>query len=646
MKSFITLIKFAKLRKIRCSLCLAHSLALSLVLSLASSKLQAQDFIKDNSQIKAHPRLLLPAGEEKQVMAAISKNALWKNVHNSILDQCDSIMLAKPLERKLIGRRLLQVSREGIRRVFFLSYAWRMTEKKKYLKRCEEELLSISRFADWNPDHFLDVAEMTFAAAIGYDWLFNSLSPASRKTISEAIIKHGIEPSLNTKYNGWLRGKNNWNQVCNAGITFGALAVYEDQPEVSGKLVERAISSIRIPMKEYGPDGNYAEGYSYWGYGTSYNVFFINAIENLTANDYGLKEMPGFMKTAAFYENLIGTSRQPFNYSDCGGIEGLQPAMFWFANQLKEPSLLHIEKSYLQTSKFNAKTNRFLPAALIWGYRTPLDAVSAPQNLLWQGKGENQIAVMRTAWDKLDGIYVGFKGGSPSLSHGHMDAGSFVMDAEGVRWSADLGMQQYNSLESAGLDIWNMSQNSDRWKVFRYTNHSHSTLTVNNQHQNVSGNGTILKSSGEEQSKENIYAVMDISSLYKDNLKSAQRGIAVINGRYVNVRDEIETGDKECVIRWAMLTPAKIESSEGNQLELSNQNKKLVLYVDGIPGVKMQTWNTDPPNSYDAVNLGTRLVGFEVKVPANTKLQYNVVLLPGNESIAVKKSDLKPLANW
>jgi hypothetical protein len=33
--------------------------------------------------------------------------------------------------------------------------------------------------------HFLDVAEMTMAVAIGYDWLYDDLSPASRAAIKK-----------------------------------------------------------------------------------------------------------------------------------------------------------------------------------------------------------------------------------------------------------------------------------------------------------------------------------------------------------------------------------------------------------------------------------------------------------------------------
>lgn len=34
-------------------------------------------------------------------------------------------------------------------------------------------------------------------------------------------------------------------------------------------------------------------------------------------------------------------------------------------------------------------------------------------------------------------------------NHGHMDAGSFAYDGNGVRWSVDLGMQSYAKIEKA-----------------------------------------------------------------------------------------------------------------------------------------------------------------------------------------------------
>ncbi len=601
--------------------------------------------IIDTSRIKGHPRLLLLKGQEEVIKNNIKANPLWAKVHEDLLNECEVILSQPPLERVLIGRRLLNKSRESLRRIFFLSYAWRTTNKQKYFNKCEEELLAVCRFTDWNPDHFLDVAEMTMAVAIGYDWLHNDLSAASRQLISQAIISKGLTPSLDDKYNGWLRGNNNWNQVCNTGISFGALAVYEDQRALSTQLVERALKSITIPMKTYAPDGNYTEGYSYWAYGTSYNVFLISALEQIFGTDYQLSQAPGFLRTAAFYEHLVGPSGLPFNYSDCANAaDGLQPAMLWFASKLHDPSLLWQEQANIQKGKILAKWNRFLPAALIWGKDIDLDKMQAPANPVWMGDGENPVAMMRSSWTDPNAIYVGFKGGTPSAGHGHMDIGSFVMDAEGVRWSADLGMQEYESMESKGLKIWDMGQGSDRWKVFRYSNFSHSTLTVNNALQAVLGKAPMIKHSSDSLF---THAVLDMSTLYAASLAKAARGIAIVNKQYVTIRDEIETGDTASVIRWAMLTPARVISINGNQAQLENKGKKLTLYVAGLPATAViRTWPTDPPNSYDALNLGTVLVGFELTVPAHTKQSFNVLLVPGEKAVSVKKSSLIPLQEW
>lgn len=596
----------------------------------------------DVSKIKGHPRLLLLTGEESRIKNEIRNEKAWADVNYAIIQECNAIAELAPVERKMIGRRLLQVSREALRRVFYLAYAWRITGREEYFKKCEEELLTVSKFEDWNPSHFLDVAEMTLAVAIGYDWLYPQLSQSSRALISKAIIEKGLTPALNPKYNGWQRSKNNWNQVCNTGITFGALAVFEQQPGVSTQIIEKAIQSIKLPMAAYAPAGNYSEGYSYWAYGTSFNVFFISALEKLFGTDFQLLAQRGFLQTASFYENLIGTSGTPFNYGDAGGIEGLQPAMFWFADKMKDNSLLFIEKEYLLTSKYNIKSNRLLPAAMIWGKGIKPGEITAPKSNIWYGKAENEIAVLRSGWEKGRDIYVGLKGGTASVSHAHMDAGSFVLDIDGIRWASELGMQQYNSLESAGLDIWDMSQKSQRWRVFRLNNYSHNTLTVNGKLHNQEGNARLIS---ESEDATNTRAVFDLSSIFQPDLKKVQRGVAIINKTHVTVKDEVETGNTAVTIKWQILTPAKVEKIQGNQVVLSNRGKRIKLYVEGLDKVDLKTWSTSPPQSYDAPNPGTVLLGFELQLPANSKRSFNVVFAPEEEK-SLNTLELKALSAW
>ena len=317
-------------------------LLLSLYTTFSQSAIQF-----DIDTLPAHPRILMQQGEEKELLKKINKSATWSQIHNHILAESDHLITQPPLERKKIGMRLLGVSRESLRRIFFLSYSYRMTGEEKYLQRAEKEMISVSRFTDWNPSHFLDVAEMTLGVSIGYDWLYKELPEDSKKIIRAAIRDKGLRPSFDESYNWFLKTENNWNQVCNAGMTYGALAIYEEDELWNKNIITRSLQSLLIAMKEYEPDGAYPEGYSYWEYGTTYNVLLLAALNKVLGEDITGNLSPNFMQTADYYEHMTGPTGRSFNYSDCEFTPNLSPAMYWFANKRQTPSLLWVEKNYL-----------------------------------------------------------------------------------------------------------------------------------------------------------------------------------------------------------------------------------------------------------------------------------------------------------
>jgi hypothetical protein len=476
--------------------------------------------------------------------------------------------------------------------------------------------------------------------AIGYDWLYDVLPAESRETVREAIIEKGLKPSLESKNNGWLKASHNWNQVCNAGMTYGALAVYEDQKELSQQIIDRAVESIKLPMEDYLPDGAYPEGYGYWGYGTSFNIMFLSAMEKIYGSDFGLTLNTGFLNTAGYLENMTGPTGIPFNYSDCGSGAGVNPAMFWFAGRLEDASLLWSERWFLMNRK--PSNDRLLPSLLVWNAGLTVQNINQPSEKIWAGQGKNPVALMRTSWDDPDAIFAGLKAGSPSVNHGHMDVGSFVMEAGGIRWAMDFGPQDYNSLETAGVNLWSMGQTSQRWEVFRYNNYVHNTLTVNNKLQKVDGKAAIISYSDNE---EMLNAITDISSLYTGDLEKAIRGIAIVDNQYVIVRDEVVSSSSEAVIRWNLLTSAEVAITGDNSAELTKSGKKLVLKVIEPAKITMKTWSTVPSHSYDAQNPGTVLVGFETTVPANYSAVLNVLLLPSG---AIENTEIsgKTLSAW
>ena len=574
-----------------------------------------------------HPRLLLTKADEASIKASVKGNGFWRQVDSLLMKAANSALSLPAPQRIVTGRRLLDVSRETLRRVLLLGYAYRMTGDGRYAQRAEQELLSVSAFSDWNPSHFLDVAEMTTAVAVGYDWLFDVMSNDTKDTIRKAIINKGLNPSFDAQYNGWLQKENNWNQVCNSAMAYGALAIYEDASTLADSVVQRSITSILKPMKNYGPDGAYPEGYSYWGFGTTYNVMLIDALEKCFGTDFNLSKQKGFLESAGFILHMVAPDHESFNYGDNKDTGRMSPAMFWLAKRNNDLSLLWNERSLFKSgNKKKLMDYRFFTLAMLWGAGVDMRHLPEPQQKTWiSSTAITPVALMRTSWDDTKAIYLAFKGGSASSSHAHLDAGSFVMVANGERWAMDFGRQDYHSLESLGLDIWNKTQNSDRWKVFRYTNLAHNTLTFNNCIQDVKGY-VCLNGSSSLTKQPSVSA--DLTPVYPGQIKSAKRQVEIVDGKYVLVSDEIHTGKKSTTMRWTMLTPSDANLKGKNKIVLSRNGKRLVMEVNAPVKVHLKTWSTSPTTSYDAPNPGTVLVGFESTLPANSHYKFRVKLIP------------------
>ena len=597
-------------------------------------------YLNNLDKIPDHPRILFLKDEEDSVKKSIENNHVMHTIHNEILNACEKMLDVNPVVYIKSGKRLLEVSRRALKRIFYLSYAYRLTDDCRYLKRAEKEMLAVAKFKDWNPTHFLDVAEMTMAMAIGYDWLYYDLSEEARNIIRDAIIFKGLSPSFNYRCNGFLRASHNWNQVCNSGMTFGAIAVIEDVPDLSKSLIERSISSLKLALGEYAPDGAYPEGPMYWSYGTGFCVMRISALEKAFGKDFNLTSLPGFMSTACYLRETVAPSGLLFNYSDCGTIKNLSETMFWFANKTGDMSLLYAEKKIIDSPNFYKYLNeRLLPAALIWRCDCDFSKITPPSHKIWVADGKTPVAFMRTSWTNPDAIFVGFKGGQANSNHGHMDAGSFIMESDGVRWALDLGMQNYNSLETKGRDIWDRSQESFRWKIFRYSNAAHNTLTVNDCQHKVDGKATIISHSADNKF---LNIVADLSPLFETHLTSAMRGIAVVENKYVLVQDEIEALlEKHAKIRWTMVTDASVELKKHNSVLLTKNGKKLLIQFNADVPLDIMTWSANPDNGYDAPNKGVTLFGFEAEVSAGEKASFKTLLYPGAKKVKTIDMELR-----
>ena len=579
-----------------------------------------------SEKITAHPRLLLKQGEEQKIKALIQKNPSMLLVHQAIINDADEILTKSPSERVLKGKRLLAVSNEAFKRIYFLSYAYRMTSDVKYASRAEKELVAVCDFQDWNPFHFLDVAGMTMAVAIGYDWLFDTLSETTREKVRKAIIDKAFTPAGNEKYTSFYTSSNNWNQVCNAGLVLGALAIYDEEPEISKGIIEKSVQSIPLAMKSYGPDGAYPEGYSYWGYGTGFQVTMMAALESALGTDYKLSEDKGFMHSPYYMLMMLAPSGLCYNFGDSGSKPPFQPAMFWFSAKLNDASILfHEQKTLSKMAK--GDNGGMLPNVLIFSKDAKFETTKVPNINFYSSQGAKPIFIYRSGWNDKNDAYLGVVGGRANASHGHMDAGSFVYEKNGVRWALELGLQSYITLESKGVDLWNNKQEGQRWDIFRLGNTGHSTLTINGEKHLVAGEVKMINTF---QTTDNKGAELDLSPIFSNSVQQVIRKVYLDGKNDLHVNDKIKTNEKSANIAWQMVAPKEAKILGDNQIELTKDGQKMILTVESPASVTMKIWSNEPLNTYDQDNPGTLRVGFETTILPNSETELAIKLSSQN----------------
>ena len=539
----------------------------------------------------AHPRLIASDADWQQLAARRASDPDLNRLVELLLERARTDLALAPLERKLEGKRLLGVSREFIRRSLLWSFAFRVTGDPVFLARARSEMLTIAAFSDWHPEHYLDVAEMTAGMALSYDWLYNDLPPQDRATLRHAIVDKGIGQARHGHKTFHM--DNNWGQVCIGGMVLGALAVEEDEPALAHDLLGAAKQNAFTALDAYQPDGVYPEGPGYWVYGTTYEALLVAALRSSKDTDWGLLAAPGLLRSAEFYAHAVGPSGKQFNFSDAGEGQEIAPPLFYLAREMHQPTLIDAKRTMIR--KRQGLGERFAPLIALWW---PDAAAAQAPALSFSGQGPQPVAVWRSSWSDPDALYFAIKGGGARHNHAHMDAGTFVLDLDGVRWAKDLGMQDYNSLESRGVDLWNMKQGSPRWQVFRIGNASQNTLTLDGTLHSATGMAS-LRMNGDSE------ALIDLAPVFlPGQLRQATRR-ARVEDQSVTLSDEVSGARPGSTVRWAMATEAAVELS-GSEAILRQGGKTLHVRFSGTP-LTLEVLDISRPRAdYDASNPNVR----------------------------------------
>jgi len=630
-------------------------LLLLMSISLASSGCMANNPQSDRqtkvifgNQIPSHPRLLFSESEEIKIKELRANDELVGDLFELLREKAD-LLLSEPLIEYSLRdvnytQDILMISREHVYRIFTLSLAYRLLGDQKYGRKAEENLVNVCNYPNWNPRHYLDVAEMTTAVAVGYDWLHDFLSEETKalivKSIKEKALVHAVREYETGDMSSWAKRETNWNVVCNTGMILGALAIAEEDPKLTESVISSGAGFVPNCLNHYAPDGVCYEGPGYWNYTNVYLTLLLKSLNDNLQHDFGISDLPGVKNSVTYYIESVSPGGRVFNFANSGGTSpSASPVFFYFSKTFDQPGAAVFYKEMLKNIVKNPgsapKWHFFL--SIPWYDSAVVTSMEKSPKLQVFDNLYNPILVFKGDNISENPVYLAAKGGAPDKAHQQLDVGTFVIETNGVRWTDDLGSDKY-SLPG----FWDYKPDGQRWHYFRNTNFSHNTLSIDGKLQHSAGTGKILKSNTQA---EKPFCVIDMTTAYANQASSVHRGFRLLDNDIMLIQDEVTLDPAASAVEWSVISPSEISIKGNTAIMKKDGYQFFVLIVQPAEGsflleeAKTFTPGENPLSGYSIL---------KIKTNSHHKNQTIQVAMGSNLNslLTISEKNLQPILNW
>jgi hypothetical protein len=332
-----------------------------------------------------------------------------------------------------------------------------------------------------------------------------------------------------------------------------------------------------------------------------------------------MSEYPGFLESGVYRMVVIAPSGSVFNYSDAGDPGRMELGtcgnLAWFAQKTGNDMFLDREVLLDRLIHFQERGERYPQLSgiiLVWlSQFEKKQSTTLP--VYWKAGGWNPIAIFGSEPGENRGFYLGVKGGSASVNHANLDAGSFIFELDGMRWSVDPGNQGYYELEETigASNLWDQSQDSYRWNLLTKGNIFHSTLTVNDARHNVRGFAPISDIRSKEGGKS---VVVDLHQIFEGQIDSVLRTFTKVNDHALRIEDRFRLPDNAKTVTWTMITQAEVQTVKQGAI-LKQDGKRLDLTLIEPASMNVSVISLDPPPlPYDKTIPSLKRL--EIRIPA------------------------------
>lgn len=504
--------------------------------------------MKPEKELAGHPRLLISKDDKEKILEKIKRKpykAIWEAIKSSAessrktynpedfnycLDAFDAVYWLPTLPGyNTIIRQPAKLSRaNGL--VYFLE------ECNCAGKAVKETLLKMAEWPTWVHPHIFKMGQFTYFIvgmsledfSLGYDTIYDLLSPGERKKIADAFFHNGIM-GVFKEYVGDNRvssDTSNWIAHVTGGGILSAVAI---QDEYTDAELEPYLTGMILKLGElvkcgFDPTGDYGEGYSYHVYTLQTMAETMAVLER----NFGI-QFPGkvfhsyryIFYQAVFPQEDHQGSAAIYDFGDARNQLSSMTPLVYLLNKTRDPLLKWL---------YDKKPGKEDMDLFYYDDTIPSKGPSDLPTCAWFK--DVGTVVFRSGFGYEDFAFI-FRCG-PFYNHQHFDHGSFYLLDKGEELISEPGRTEYYT---------------DPWyhKLFIQPG-GHNCILVDENVESQRAGGDLLHDVKAWQDHGKITNFMefeagafvsgDLTGLYKGKFKHLTRNIVYIKPRTVVIIDK------------------------------------------------------------------------------------------------------------
>ena len=321
-----------------------------------------------------------------------------------------------------------------------LSVAFVLTGEEAYAQKCKDVLAEVMQLDTWvypvhQPTEFdHGAANVTGQVALAFDRIASVYSAEEQAELIGQLVARGVDVFRRVYANrseGWTRSDFNWRPMCCSDSGLGVLAVMDAYPQFREAL-RYAIDGCLAILDDAPRDGEWAEGFGYWGAAIGRPLRFAAALYRASDGAVNLFAHPYLKATADFLLHCSLPDGSCFDFADCGpaGVQA-NPTTALLAARTGSRQLQWLARAGEGTTYYH----------LLW-HDAALPAEEPAKAEASKHFREYDLVTCRSGW-RDDDTFVGFRSGPTAYGHSHLDTNSFVIFSHGKWLARDLGTWPY-----------------------------------------------------------------------------------------------------------------------------------------------------------------------------------------------------------